>query len=88
MIRYEFKDSDGKNWVRISKSEARKLYDRGEIICLCPCKLRPFTSRYYEFITEADRTEKKGFDELINSMEFYNCNSETGKYVSFYKMEV
>ena len=30
MIKYEFKDNDGKNWVRISKSEARKLFDKGE----------------------------------------------------------
>lgn len=88
MIRYEFKDKTGKNWVRISKSEARKLYDRGDTICLCPCKMRPFGYWHYEFITEVNRWKKESFDELINSMKFYNCDPETGNYVSFYKMEV
>lgn len=88
MIRYEFKDKTGKNWVRISKAHARKLYDKGESICICPCKLEPFTPWHGEFITEVDRWEKEGFDELVNAIEFYNCYHEMGKYASFYKMEV
>ena len=51
MLKLEYKDNTGKNWVRISKSEARKLYDRGEKVCFCR-------------------------------------NPETGRYTSFYKMEV
>ena len=83
-----FKDNDGNNWIRISKSEARKIYDRGESICIIPCKLEPFTPWPCEFITEVDRWEKEGFDELVNAMEYYNCYQKMGRYVNFYKMEV
>lgn len=86
MIRYEFKDNHGKNWVRISKSEARKLYDRGEKVCFCPCKMRPFGYWNHEIIKERD--ERYTFDRYVDYYEMYNCNSETGKYTSFYKMEV
>ena len=87
MIRYEFKDKTGKNWVRISKSEARKLFDKGETICLCPCKMRPFGGWGIGYITDSSRTECD-FEKLSNKFSWYNCNPETGKYVSFYKMEV
>ena len=83
-----FKDEIGRDWVRISKVQARKLYDRGESVCICPCKLKPFTPWRKGFITDENSMEKEGFDELVNAIEFYNCIPETGKYVSFYKMEV
>lgn len=28
--------------------------------------------------------DNKTFDEVLNEYEFYNCNSETGKYPAFY----
>ena len=37
-----FKDNEGKYWVRISKAQARKLFESGEKVCFCPCKMRPF----------------------------------------------
>ena len=86
MIKCEFKDYDGKNWVRISKSEARKLYDRGEKVCFCPCNIRPFGYWNHEIIKERD--ERYTFDRYLDYYEMYNCNPETGKYTSFYKMEV
>lgn len=82
------KDEIGRNWVRISKAQARTLYNKGENICICPCKLLPFTRWRTGFITDENSAEKEGFDELVNAIEFYNCIPETGKYVSFYKMEV
>lgn len=83
-----FEDNEGKYWVRISKAQARKLYFNGKEIAIIPCKLKPFTEMHWEFITEVDRVEKEGFDELVNAMQYYNCNHEMGKYASFYKMEV
>lgn len=74
--------------MRISKAQARTLYNKGENICICPCKLLPFTRWRTGFITDENSAEKEGFDELVNAIEFYNCIPEIGKYVSFYKMEV
>ena len=86
MIKYEFKDNDGKNWVRISKSQAKKLFESGEKVCFCPCKSCPFGWIPSGIILEKDYY--KSFREMVESFEFCNCYPETGKYVSFYKMEV
>lgn len=81
-----FKDNEGKYWVRISKAQARNLFDSGERIVFCPCKLRPFgwARGGISIIKDEFRT----FGKVVEYFEFCNCNSETGKYVSFYKMEV
>lgn len=86
MIKYEFKDNDGKNWVRISKVQARKLFERGEKIVFCPCKSRPFGWIPSGIVMEQDYYWT--FQGAVEGFEFCNCNAETGKYVSFYKMEV
>lgn len=81
-----FKDNDGKYWVRISKAQAKKLFESGEKVCFCPCKMRPFGWIPSGIVIENDEFET--FGKAVESFEFCNCNSETGKYVSFYKMEV
>lgn len=86
MIRYEYKDNTGKNWVRISKSQAKKLFESGEKVCFCPCKMRPFGWISSGIVMEQDYY--RTFQGEVESFELCNCNSETGKYVSFYKMEV
>lgn len=86
MIKYEFKDNDGKNWIRISKVQARKLFERGEKIVFCPCKSRPFGWIPSGIVMEKDYYEQ--FNKVVEKFEFCNCNSETGRYTSFYKMEV
>ena len=87
MIKYEFKDSNGRNWVRISKAQAKKLFDKGEKIVFCPCKTRPFGGWGIGCITDSSRCQCE-FEKLLNEFIWYNCNPETGKHVSFYKMEV
>lgn len=82
-----FKDNEGKYWVRISKAQVRKLFESGEKVCFCPCKMRPFGAWGIGYITDSSRCECD-FEKLLNEFIWYNCNSETGKYVSFYKMEV
>ena len=41
MNNYTFND-DGKQYKRIDKRQAKKLYDAGKTIILCACNLRPF----------------------------------------------
>ncbi|WP_448973286.1 hypothetical protein [Oribacterium sp.] len=81
-----FKDNDGKSWVRISKAQAKKLFESGEKVCFCPCKMRPFGWINGGIILEKDCYTD--FDDAMNMTLFCNCNHETGKYVSFYKQEV
>lgn len=83
-----FTNNSGVVYRQIYKDEARKLYDEGNDITCCPCKLRPFgfwnmqcviSQQYY-----LDWT-KDSFDKAVNSFEFYNCtDNHTGRYASFY----
>lgn len=99
MNNYIFKDKNGKNYKRIDKRQAKRLYDAGETVIFCPCNMRPFG--FYnpqieinknDIIADngapliyADGTRENDFKYIVNSFEFYNCNNtETGKYTAFY----
>lgn len=83
-----FKDNEGKYWVRISKAQARKLFESGEKVCFCPCKMRPFGWAHAGIMMEKDFNLYSSFNRVLERFEFRNCNPEMGKYTSFYKMEV
>ena len=68
-------------YKRINKTEARKLFNSGAGIVFCPYKLRPGAPWYpgvYYWKTGLN------FDAAVAAFEYYNCNSETGKYTAFY----
>ena len=81
-----FKDNEGKYWVRISKAQARKLFESGQKVVFCPCKSRPFGWIPSGIVMEKDDYES--FQQRVEKFEFCLCNAEMGKYTSFYKMEV
>lgn len=99
MNNYIFKDSNGKQYKRIDKRQAKRLYDDEKTIVLCPCNLRPFgfynpqidinkmdyLKHGYKTPLLYDGTNEYDFKTRVNSFEFYNCtNTETGKYTAFY----
>ena len=88
-------------YKRISKQKARKLYNSGKDIFLCPVNLNPagimgaikaIREEWYKteivngFFSVVPRNDS--FECLCNSFSYYNCiNSETGKYIAFYTRE-
>lgn len=94
MINYEFKNSDGKLYKRVTLSQAKKAYKNGLNVVLCASKIRPFNIYYlgYAEINKKSRLQfvlddiglMNDFNNYINSFSFYNCNSECGKKVFFY----
>ena len=80
-------------WVRVSKRMARKLYDAGKTIRLCPVKCHP-CNEYYPMSFDMNKEDKfdvepfdweKTFDARTNKFEYYNCQfNELGKYSAFY----
>lgn len=80
-------------WIRITKAKARKLYDAGKTIRLCPVKAHP-CNEYYPMSFDISLNDKwdvesleweKKFDSRVNGFEFYNCQyNELGKYTAFY----
>lgn len=85
-----------KGWKRVSKRTARKLYDEGQTIRLCPHKINP-CNEYYPMSFDMSINDKwdvepfeweKTFDARTNQFEWYNCQyNETGKYAAYYVRE-
>ena len=76
-------------YVRVNKPTARKMYNYGLTVNLLPCKvstnsvwIRPFAINKFE----SEYSENK-FDRTVNAFQYYNCNTETGYYPSFYVNE-
>lgn len=73
-------------YKRITKWTAKKLYEMGEPILLCPVNLIPGGMWGNGCIV----TKKEGrtFEQLVSEFEFYNCNNnESGYYTAFYIKE-
>lgn len=77
------------DYVRVQKKQAKKLYERGEVIYLCPCNLRPGepwkpeVSIYLPDGEEA-KVAPEAFDSAVDMFSFYNCNFESGYYPAYY----
>jgi hypothetical protein len=70
--------------IRIQKRTARRLFNAGLSITVCPNKYNV----YNEFWCCKDTINKSetdlSFDQFINAFEYYNCNNELGRYTAFY----
>lgn len=78
---------DGITYTRISKATARKLFDDGEVIGICPVKIDPSSiwGGMAEF-QKGHKCENWGFDDFVNCFIYYNCQlNETGKYPKFFR---
>ena len=67
--------------VRVDKREARKLFNKGVNVFLWACKANifsPWNAYCYSNNTECE------FDTFVNAFEYYNCNSQIGKYAKYY----
>lgn len=70
-------------YVRVSKVAARKAFDAGKVVVLCPVRLYPFGS--FRPSCMIDDKQEGTFDALVRNFEWYNCQlNETGYYASFY----
>lgn len=79
MIKYE-----DQNYLRITKNQARKLYDAGESVYLCPCNLCPGYPWYPEIVVRKSE-EISCFDIVLNHYSYYLLGSDAGKRINFYK---
>lgn len=69
--------------VSIDKKTARRAYNNGLRVMLCPVNLRPG----YPYHPETSISGKAAatFEEALNAFEFYNLRGkETGRYTAFY----
>lgn len=75
--------------VRISKQMAKSMYNQGRDIMLTPCNVRPrsLMCPVDVWINNHKKERDVSFDSLCNAYAYYNCNKETGEYISFYIRE-
>lgn len=76
---YSYEQKRIVHYKRINKIEARKRYNKGERIIVKSCNCNPLVNSYI-----INNTNGQKFDTIINAYTYYNCNSETGRYASFY----
>lgn len=75
------------NYNRISKSEARKLYNLGKPIMILPCNANPNSPWFSNSMISKE--SGRDFDALVNEFTYYNCNtSELGRYPAFYVVAI
>ena len=82
------------SYKRITKPNARKMYNHGCDILLLPCKvsntaiqdkspwIKPVTINILNCEHEVNK-----FDRTINDYEYYNCNAELGYYAHYFVSE-
>lgn len=72
-------------WERISKAKAKKLFENGEQFKVVPCNVSPINSWGLGMeIQKGDLSVGHGFQNFLNSYEFFNCRYELGRYCAFY----
>ena len=70
--------------VKIRKNTARKLFNEGHELIIIPCNCSPNGFWVKGFRICKTKLENSDFDRLINEFEYYNCNSELGRYTHYY----
>jgi len=82
MNNYNYSDG-GFNFKRVNKATARRAYNNGLHIIMCPCNLRPGAPWPPEI--PVDNKSGATFETALNAFEFYNIRGrETGRYTAFY----
>lgn len=70
--------------IRIkNKGTARKLFRKGQVIHLFPCKAN-IESPWWNDGVQISLEDGDTFDHLVNHFEWYNCNAEVGYYAHYY----
>ena len=67
---------------RITKTAARKLYNNGGAVTVCPCKLAPGGG--WAVGVTISNASGRDFQKVINEFIFYNCNAAAGYYPAYY----
>lgn len=84
MNNYTLIDSHGIHWQRVNKRKARRLFESNKTIMSCPHKMNPLG--HWQVVTINNRLDDESisFDRLAMHNTWYNCNNETGNYLSYY----
>lgn len=87
-------------YTRITKKEAARRYNAGEVIRLTACKSSPVSpwGCYSDAQKDHNATvsgdgfnttvaRNSEFETVVDAFTYYNCTNETGKYPAYWKKE-
>lgn len=78
-------DRDGVSWSRVNKRRARSAYNAGRDVIISPVYADPFGPWCLSVkLNRGEQWYSDNFDSLVFDYEYYNCNSECGKYAAYY----
>ena len=72
-------------YERISKAQARKMFDNGESIGLIACKLNLLSQWGNPSMVNSKELDAT-FDKLVNTFTYYNCSYAAGYYIHYFKL--
>lgn len=82
MNNYNYSDG-GFTFKRVNKATARRAYNNGLQVVMCPCNLIPGAPWHPEI--PVDSKSGATFETTLNAFEYYNIRGrETGRYTAFY----
>lgn len=74
----------GREFKRVTRTTAKKLYNMGKAVLLVPCNLNP-DGLFVGLYDLRKKESETPFETAVNAFEYYNCtNTETGRYTAFY----
>lgn len=75
------KQIETKNFKRISKQAAKRIYEANGELYFCGCNVNP---EFSGGMLCGPCNTFYPFDSMVNSATYYNCDSERGRYLAFY----
>ena len=84
MKAYFFKDTYGTQYGRVTRTKAKKAFERGEIVYFCADKMRPDGMWAGGVVIHNKLDTNKTFEQYEKEFAFYNCRPETGLRIAFY----
>lgn len=81
-MNYEFYNTKDGKFLRINKTEAKKLFEKGEFIYLLP--INGSLGAWLNFCEVKKNDET--FESVVREYEYYNCVKELGKTAKFFKL--
>lgn len=69
---------------KVNKAVARRAYNAGKKVAICPCYVSPFSMWFGGFCTKEGADSFIDFDDLCNTISYYNCNAELGRTLAYY----
>lgn len=87
-MRKETYTIDGVDFIRVTKTVARNLFNNGKIVGICPVNINPESiwGGMCEF-QKGFKCEHWSFDDFVNNFVYYNCQTdEIGRYPKFFEV--